>query len=67
MTDRILRTSEVLAMTGLGRTTLWRMERRGEFPARRKITGNTVGWLASEVEEWVKTRPVVPCAAREDG
>ena len=38
MTERILRQSEVLAITGLGRTTLWRLEKRGEFPARRRIT-----------------------------
>lgn len=58
MTERILRQSEVLAITGLGRTTLWRLEKRGEFPARRRITGNIVGWLASEVEEWIASRPL---------
>ena len=63
MTERILRQSEVLAITGLGRTTIWRLERRGEFPARRRITGNIVGWLASEVEEWMRSRPVAPDVA----
>ena len=67
MSDRILRLPEVLARTGLARTTLWRMERRGEFPARRQITGNTVGWLESEVSEWIESRPVAPCMARKDG
>lgn len=66
MTDRILRQSEVLAITGLGRTTLWRLEKRGEFPARRRITGNIVGWLASEVEEWIRSRPVAPDVAGAD-
>lgn len=63
MDDRILRQSEVLARTGLGRTTLWRLEKRGEFPARRRITGNIVGWPASEVEEWIRSRPVAPDVA----
>jgi len=58
MTERILRQSEVMAITGLGRTTLWRMEKRGEFPARRRITGNIIGWLASEIEEWIRSRPL---------
>lgn len=58
MTERILRQSEVLARTGLGRTTLWRLEKRGEFPARRRITGNIVGWIESEVEEWIASRPL---------
>lgn len=55
----IMRTADVLSTTGVGRTTLWRMEKRGEFPQRRQITGNLVGWLASEVNEWMQTRPQV--------
>jgi len=29
----ILRTAAVIRLTGLSRTTLWRLERQGEFPA----------------------------------
>ena len=59
--DRILREREVLRMLGKndggGRTTLWRWERAGIFPRRRKLSGRSVGWLLSEVLEWMKTRP----------
>ncbi len=44
-------------MTGLHRTTRWRMERRGEFPRRRKVTTALHGWLESEILEWMRTRP----------
>ena len=56
--DRFLRCDEVLARTGLSRTTVWRLERSGGFPARRRLSPNTVGWLESEVEEWIASRDV---------
>jgi prophage regulatory protein len=59
MADRIMSTSEVQRATGLGRTTIWRMEREGEFPARRQLIGHRVGWLESEVSGWIQDRPVV--------
>lgn len=51
--ERLLRTPEVLSRTGMGRTTLWRKARDGSFPQPRQITGNTIGWLESEVEAWL--------------
>ncbi len=56
MDDRFLREPEVRRITGLSRTTRWRMERRGEFPRRRSISRNAVAWLASEIEVWVADR-----------
>jgi prophage regulatory protein len=42
--------------TQLSRSTVWRLERIGQFPARRQLSGNSVGWLRSEVEAWIATR-----------
>lgn len=56
---RILRAREVVSRTGLSRTSIWRMERRGEFPARRRLHGGRVGWLETEVEQWIDGRPVI--------
>ncbi|MGY9058001.1 MAG: helix-turn-helix transcriptional regulator [Alphaproteobacteria bacterium] len=51
-------TPELLkALGNISRTTLWRMERQGDFPRRRQITPNRVCWLASEVEAWAEARP----------
>ena len=63
MADRILRDAELRERVGLGRTTIWRMERAGEFPRRRQIGGNIVGWLSSEVDEWIESRPVADAVA----
>jgi len=51
---RILRFLEVRRLTRLSRSTIWRMESAGQFPARRQLSARAVGWVASEVEE----RPV---------
>ena len=56
---RILRLPEVLEMTGLSRTTVWRLERKGEFPRRVQLGPRAVGWQSSAVEEWLASRPAV--------
>ncbi len=54
--DRIIRSKEVQNKTGLSRTTIWRLERKGEFPSRVPLSAGSIGWRLGEVEEWIKTR-----------
>lgn len=63
MQHEYLRWPAVKQATQLSRTTAWRLERQGEFPARRKLSANTVGWLRSEVETWVQSRAPASIAA----
>jgi prophage regulatory protein len=56
-TDRFLREAEVAAMTSLSRAQRWRLELRGEFPARIRLGGRTVVWSAREIQEWMQSRP----------
>jgi predicted DNA-binding transcriptional regulator AlpA len=58
MADRILNQHEVQRATNMSRTTIWRLEREGEFPRRRQIVGHRIGWLESEVVEWIQGRPL---------
>ena len=51
-----LRTPEVLKLTGLSNTTIWRMEARGDFPKRVKLGVRAVGWRVSDFEDWEKSR-----------
>ncbi len=55
---RVLRYPEVVARTGLSRTSIWRREHEGNFPPRRDLGPNAVGWLQSEVEDWIAGRAV---------
>jgi prophage regulatory protein len=54
---KILRTPEVIQLTGLSRVTLWRLEQKGQFPARRHLSENSVGWLDNEIYQWLDSRP----------
>lgn len=54
--ERIVRAKELQELTGLSRTTLWRLERNEEFPSRVPLSGSSVGWRYSEVMEWMRTR-----------
>jgi prophage regulatory protein len=59
MRDQFLRFSEIHKITGLSRSTIWRREKDGTFPARRKISDNRVAWLRSQVEDWINAAPAV--------
>jgi prophage regulatory protein len=53
----ILRTAAVTRLTGLSRTTLWRLERQGEFPSRVRLGLNSIGWREEEIARWINSRP----------
>ncbi len=63
MADRFIREPECRRITGLSRTTRWRLERANAFPKRRVISPNAVGWLESEVQEWLRSRAESAAAA----
>jgi len=55
--DRIIREEECRRLTGICRTTRYMMERKGVFPARRQLGARSVGWLLSEVNDWLDRQP----------
>ena len=57
MEVRMLRLPEVVAATGLSPTTIWRRERAGEFPKRRRLGPTLVAWRSDEVEAWIEALP----------
>jgi predicted DNA-binding transcriptional regulator AlpA len=59
--DRLLPWRAVQERTGLSRTTAWRMQKTGEFPAPVIVSRGRVGWRQSEVDAWTASR--VPRAA----
>ena len=54
--SRILRLSEVQARTGLSRTTIYELRVEGRFPQPVGLGARSVGWIESEVNEWVRER-----------
>ena len=53
---KVLRLGEVLKRTGLSRTTIWRMERTGNFPERVHLGSRAVGWREAALETWLVSR-----------
>lgn len=54
---RILRLPDVLNATGLSRSQIDTLEKRGEFPARIRISARASGWRSDEVTAWIEARP----------
>lgn len=52
-TDNIVRMPEVRRRTGLHPATIYRKEKAGTFPTRRKLSANCVGWYESDINAWV--------------
>lgn len=55
--DPMLRPLEVMARTGLSRTTIWRRVRDGAFPAPTELGVNSIGWPDSVISDWLSKRP----------
>lgn len=53
----IIRPSQLAEILSVNPVTIWRMEKRGELPPRKKISNRCVGWLESDIREWLENRP----------
>ncbi|MFA7596936.1 MAG: AlpA family transcriptional regulator [Novosphingobium sp.] len=53
---QILRRPEVERRTGLARSTIYAAMAAGKFPAPIKLSARSVGWLESDVREWLEAR-----------
>ena len=57
MTMRFLRLKEVMSLTGLGRSTIYKfMADETDFPKSVPLGGRAVAWVESEIEEWMESR-----------
>jgi prophage regulatory protein len=53
---RIMRLTEVMGTTGLGRSSIYNRMTEGAFPKPVPLGGRAVGWVADEVQDWVEAR-----------
>lgn len=53
---RIIRLKDVTDSTGIARSTIYKLIGEGEFPKPVPLVGRTVGWVESEVQEWIRGR-----------
>lgn len=56
MVEKHYRRPEVEALTGLGRSTIYAMMDRGEFPRPVRLTAKAVAWPESVLKQWLEQR-----------
>lgn len=56
MMDSILRLPEVKQRTGLSKSTIYLRMNEGEFPKTIPLGPRSVGWLQSEIDNWIRER-----------
>lgn len=54
--DRLIRLQQVLHLTGLSRSSLYRKVNEGEFPTSVNLGERAVAWRYRDVREWIDSR-----------
>lgn len=71
--DQLLAWPRVKEITGLSRTTAWRMQKADDFPLPVQVSRGRVGWWRSDLDRWKASRAsrppseARPFAHRKDG
>jgi prophage regulatory protein len=52
----LLRLPMVMRITGLARSTIYKLISQNQFPVPIKLSKRAVAWLQSEIENWVSSR-----------
>lgn len=62
--QRVLRLPQVCVATGLRRSFIYQLQAQSRFPKSVKIGVRAVGWLESEVQDWLAQR--IAASRREE-
>lgn len=54
--SRFVRLYEVAHRTGLSRTTIYDEMSKGTFPRNYSLASRRVGWLESDIDDWIRKR-----------
>src|SRR5262245_9111620 len=55
---RLLSAKQVIDRTGLTYVTIWSRMKAGTFPRAREISPKKLGWLESELNDWIANLPL---------
>lgn len=68
---QLIRLPEVLRLTGLSRSTVYRLEKAGRFVPRVRLSDRMSAWPLGGVVAWIQARPLAtassPLSFRECG
>jgi prophage regulatory protein len=57
--QRLLRRAEVVKMTGLGRSSIYRLMAAGSFPRPVRLSQRSVAWRSTDLSKWINSRQAV--------
>ena len=57
MEEQFLKRQEVVEITGLSLSTIYRQMPKGEFPRQLLVGPRAVRWRASDIRAWMDSRP----------
>lgn len=55
--DRMIKLPEVISMTGLSRSSIYLLIKKGNFPSQVKLSTRSSGWHWKEIHSWLESRP----------
>lgn len=55
----LLRLPAVMTLTGLGRSTIYRLVAEKRFPCPVRIASRAIAWRRSDLNVWTESRPSV--------
>jgi prophage regulatory protein len=60
---KIVRAKQLPSITGLSLPTIYRLVKKGEFPAQIRLSTQAVGWDTRDIESWLESRRALPALA----
>lgn len=63
---KVIRLVQVMESTGLGRSTIYKYIAAQKFPIPLQLSERCVGWLESEVQQWIQSRVDMRDATKGD-
>ena len=52
----LLRLPAVIQITGLARSTIYKLMAEGQFPGSLRITQRSVAWSSADIAQWIESR-----------
>ena len=52
--EKFIRLPQVLALTGVSKSTIWKWIGEGKFPQRIKISHRVSVWKQTDVDNWIQ-------------
>ena len=55
-TNRIIKEKEAINLIGLSKTTIWRLQKLGKFPASIKLSSRAKGYILADILAWLEDK-----------